>query len=159
MLTLNLCITTDLSFASVRFISDEMDMETSPMANFACMGDAGILRGDICCEASCGTCGGTGCAKRGNGAESCCTNKIEAAGKTCSETGMAPCIVDGELSFFPRRGDVVVGHHTCAGVNRSAIHACICITIVVGMSTQFFVDGQVIAVHLNLYSAFGACVP
>ncbi|CAM9864281.1 unnamed protein product [Pylaiella littoralis] len=76
-------------------MGDEMDMETSPMANFACMGDAGILRGDICCEASCGTCGGTGCAKRGNGAESCCTNKIEAAGKTCSETGMAPCIVDG----------------------------------------------------------------
>ena len=44
-------------------------------------------------QASCGTCGGVGCSKRGNGKLSCCTSYIRTAGKTCSVLDGAPCIV------------------------------------------------------------------
>ncbi|CAM9985894.1 unnamed protein product [Ectocarpus sp. 6 AP-2014] len=66
-----------------------------PETSFSCSSDAGILQGDICCEASCGTCGGTGCSDRGYGQDSCCTKNIAANGDKCSETGAAPCVVDG----------------------------------------------------------------
>ncbi|CAM9200699.1 unnamed protein product [Ectocarpus fasciculatus] len=55
----------------------------------------GVLKGDFCCFADCGTCGGTGCGDR-NGLN-CCTSDIT---DTCSATnGAAPCIVEGR--FFP----------------------------------------------------------
>eukprot|EP00752_Nemacystus_decipiens_P013321 g11797.t1 len=73
----------------------------TPAAGFSCTGDAGIAQGDICCEASCGTCGGSGCSGRGNGQLSCCTANIRAVGATCSETGAAPCIIDGDVTVTP----------------------------------------------------------
>eukprot|EP00903_Cladosiphon_okamuranus_P007850 g7592.t2 len=72
-----------------------------PTTGFSCSGDAGILKGDICCEASCGTCGGSGCSGRGNGQDSCCTKNIAANGETCSMKGTAPCIMDGEVVDGP----------------------------------------------------------
>ena len=51
-------------------------------------------------QASCGTCGGSGCSGRGNGQLSCCVLNIRQTGATCSETGAAPCILDGEWSPF-----------------------------------------------------------
>ncbi|CAM9986910.1 unnamed protein product [Ectocarpus sp. 6 AP-2014] len=72
-----------------------------PTTGFSCSGDAGIQQGDICCEASCGTCGGVGCSDRGNGQDSCCTKNISDNGETCSVTGAAPCIVDGDVVVDP----------------------------------------------------------
>ncbi|CAN0234859.1 unnamed protein product, partial [Scytosiphon promiscuus] len=54
----------------------------------------GILQGDVCCEASCGTCGGSGCSRRGNGQFSCCTSNIKDVGEICSEKKSSPCILD-----------------------------------------------------------------
>lgn len=48
----------------------------------------------------CGTCGGTGCASRGNDigltGDDCCAGKILASGRLCSVTGEAPCFIDGK---------------------------------------------------------------
>eukprot|EP00752_Nemacystus_decipiens_P004880 g4440.t1 len=74
---------------------------------FVCSGQTcdngliGVSQGDICCEASCGTCGGVGCSGRGNGQDSCCTKNIAANGETCSVKGAAPCIMDGDVAPTP----------------------------------------------------------
>eukprot|EP00903_Cladosiphon_okamuranus_P012680 g11859.t1 len=69
-------------------------VEEEDTEEFSCSGDAGILQGNVCCEASCGTCGGSGCSGRGNGQFSCCTRNIKDVGEMCSEKKSAPCIVD-----------------------------------------------------------------
>ncbi|CAN0569809.1 unnamed protein product, partial [Ectocarpus sp. 12 AP-2014] len=51
-------------------------------------------RGDVCCPASCGHCGGVGCDERG-AADECCTTEIMDYGQPCSVTGTAPCYLDG----------------------------------------------------------------
>ncbi|CAM9225226.1 unnamed protein product, partial [Ectocarpus fasciculatus] len=57
-------------------------------------GLAGYEKSGACCSVGCGTCGGEGCSQLGEGAESCCTSNIIAAGEPCSEKGAAPCVVD-----------------------------------------------------------------
>ena len=52
----------------------------------------GILSGDICCAASCGSCGGTGCGSRPGGASSCCTGSIRDSGRSC-DAYEPPCVV------------------------------------------------------------------
>ena len=49
-------------------------------------------------QAGCGECGGSGCSSRGSGldGDDCCQSNIKKNGDKCSETGTAPCIVDGE---------------------------------------------------------------
>lgn len=46
-----------------------------------------------CCVASCGQCGGVGCAEAGE-ASDCCALDIVEDGDPCSETGAAPCYID-----------------------------------------------------------------
>ncbi|CAN0380772.1 unnamed protein product, partial [Scytosiphon promiscuus] len=58
-------------------------------------GISGVQDDDICCDASCGTCGGTGCAKRPGGPDLCCIRRIAEAGMFCDTTNAAPCIIDG----------------------------------------------------------------
>ena len=55
----------------------------------------GIVAGDICCSASCGSCGGTGCGGRPGGASACCTSAIRGSGRSC-ETATAPCVIPEE---------------------------------------------------------------
>ena len=54
----------------------------------------GVQTDDICCSASCGTCGGRGCGSLPGGAPNCCAGYIQEAGELCSNTGEAPCIID-----------------------------------------------------------------
>ncbi|CAN0540270.1 unnamed protein product, partial [Ectocarpus sp. 8 AP-2014] len=49
----------------------------------------GVASGYYCCNAGCGTCGGTGCGTRGDG---CCAS--DAALSLCSATGMSPCLME-----------------------------------------------------------------
>ncbi|CAN0448423.1 unnamed protein product, partial [Scytosiphon promiscuus] len=53
-----------------------------------------ILNGDICCDTTCGTCGGSGCARRSGGSSSCCTGRIRESGIMRSDAMAGPCIVD-----------------------------------------------------------------
>ncbi|CAM9838955.1 unnamed protein product [Ectocarpus fasciculatus] len=53
-------------------------------------GVPGIEASGVCCEASCGQCGGSGCSSVGNGAGSCCTSTIRESGELC---GVAPCVL------------------------------------------------------------------
>ena len=46
----------------------------------------------ICCDSSCGTCGGIGCDSRSGGAKSCCSSNILSSGISCCESS-PPCIV------------------------------------------------------------------
>jgi len=52
----------------------------------------GVPGGTVCCAASCGTCGGTGCSARPGGAEACCTGPIVEAGQSCASAG-PPCVL------------------------------------------------------------------
>lgn len=53
----------------------------------------GIISGNVCCEASCGTCGGSGCGSRPGGAASCCTSSIQSSGRSCKRYP-PPCVID-----------------------------------------------------------------
>ncbi len=48
----------------------------------------------MCCPLSCGTCGGEGCSKLGEG---CCTSDVKDSGDLCSETKAAPCNIDDDV--------------------------------------------------------------
>ncbi|CAN0426327.1 unnamed protein product, partial [Scytosiphon promiscuus] len=56
-------------------------------------GISGVQLGDICCDASCGTCGGSGCFSREGGPDSCCSTVIRDAGVFCDTTLASPCII------------------------------------------------------------------
>eukprot|EP00752_Nemacystus_decipiens_P013623 g12081.t1 len=56
-------------------------------------GIPGILDGDTCCAAECGSCGGSGCSHRPGGEDSCCATAIRRAGVPCSSTGAGPCMM------------------------------------------------------------------
>lgn len=53
----------------------------------------GLGAGLACCEAACGSCGGTGCGSRPGGAESCCSGRISTSGRSCHAFA-PPCILD-----------------------------------------------------------------
>ncbi|CAM9886006.1 unnamed protein product, partial [Hapterophycus canaliculatus] len=44
-------------------------------------GLTGYEASKVCCPASCGSCGGSGCSKRGDG---CCTSDVKDSGVLCS---------------------------------------------------------------------------
>ncbi|CAM9725689.1 unnamed protein product [Ectocarpus sp. 8 AP-2014] len=69
---------------------DDDDDFSSPIELVCTNGVSGIESDGVCCEISCGQCGGAGCSSRGNGAESCCTSTILEVGEVC---GVAPCII------------------------------------------------------------------
>ena len=48
--------------------------------------------GKYCCLSECSACAGAGCGSFG---PECCASDIEASGNLCSETGEAPCLIDG----------------------------------------------------------------
>lgn len=68
---------------------------TSNTAAIPCSnGVSGIQSGDVCCSAECIKCGGSGCGRRPGGGEECCVGAISSSGIMCSDSGVAPCIVD-----------------------------------------------------------------
>ncbi|CAM9342877.1 unnamed protein product, partial [Scytosiphon promiscuus] len=69
----------------------------TPTTGFTC---DGVEKGDYCCSAGCGECGGSGCGDRGSGltAADCCQSSITGL---CSATGAAPCIIDGAAGPTP----------------------------------------------------------
>ncbi|CAN0064999.1 unnamed protein product [Pylaiella littoralis] len=76
---------------------------TPATTDFSCDGP---VKGDYCCSDGCVTCGGSGCNNRGSGTtgEDCCTSKILASGRVCSETGASPCLIDDRVAC----GDSVI---------------------------------------------------
>ena len=61
---------------------------------FCCNGLPGVQNGEVCCNLSCGTCGGTGCFERPGGRDNCCVANIQERGLLCSVSSAAPCIID-----------------------------------------------------------------
>eukprot|EP00752_Nemacystus_decipiens_P009556 g8536.t1 len=74
---------------------------TPTTGNTCSNGLAGYESSGVCCDQECGQCGGTGCSGLGPGGDSCCTKNIKDAGVGCSESGAAPCIIDGDLPTTP----------------------------------------------------------
>ena len=52
----------------------------------------GIIKNNICCLESCGTCGGLGCSLREGGGEGCCGGPIIESGLSCNVYN-SPCII------------------------------------------------------------------
>lgn len=77
---------------SRRVLFDTADDDGPECSN----GLAGYSEGEICCEESCGMCGGAGCKNFPGGKDSCCMGAIEDAGVMCADSGAAPCIMEGE---------------------------------------------------------------
>ena len=65
-----------------------------PAADPRC--ERGLSDGHVCCLASCGSCGGTGCDKRAGGGEGCCDGAIAAAARSC-DAHAAPCVIDRDF--------------------------------------------------------------
>ena len=56
----------------------------------------GIANGNICCAATCGQCGGSGCQNRPGGRAHCCSGTVRDSAVRCSQNGGAPpCVSDG----------------------------------------------------------------
>lgn len=55
----------------------------------------GIRSNNVCCMASCGICGGTGCSLRVGGANGCCGANILKTNHSCQES-VAPCVIPPE---------------------------------------------------------------
>merc|ERR1719373_585044 len=76
---------------------------TTPAPTSVCTQYGGILGGsDVCCNAGCSQCGGTGCYKAtidgfrrdyDTTTQSCCVNTIREKQKYCSKDGAAPCMI------------------------------------------------------------------
>jgi len=62
-----------------------------PMCELGIVGSSG-LGSNICCSASCGTCGGTGCGDLPGGSSSCCGTPILNSGVSC-DFESPPCII------------------------------------------------------------------
>lgn len=53
--------------------------------------EEGICRGSVCCLATCGQCGGSGCQRRPGGGPGCCMGVIRESGRDCRFVS-APCV-------------------------------------------------------------------
>ena len=62
-------------------------------------GFPGLEARGVCCTSGCPQCGGRGCGSQaqrvGLSASDCCAGRITSRGVLCSDSGMAPCIIDG----------------------------------------------------------------
>ena len=47
----------------------------------------------VCCDASCGTCGGQGCSRRSGGTDGCCLQHIGSSGVECTEIDQTRCVL------------------------------------------------------------------
>ncbi|CAM9420958.1 unnamed protein product, partial [Ascophyllum nodosum] len=58
----------------------------------------GIVASGVCCASGCPQCGGSGCGSQaqsvGLSASDCCVGRITSAGVLCSDSRMAPCIIE-----------------------------------------------------------------
>ncbi|CAM9675201.1 unnamed protein product, partial [Ectocarpus fasciculatus] len=81
---------------SYDFVSWDEDSIDDQLFTWCTNGVPGVesAGGEVCCPADCGQCGGVGCGEGGAG-DDCCTTEIMDYGYPCSETGTAPCYLDG----------------------------------------------------------------
>jgi hypothetical protein len=82
---------------------------------------SGIARGNVCCAASCGTCGGTGCSSRPGGTGACCTGAVWQSAPSCTYSG-PPCVLtDPQCVTGIQSGGVCCppGCGTCGGTGCS----------------------------------------
>lgn len=61
----------------------------------------GVIGGNVCCLARCGTCGGSGCSRRPGGASNCCGGAVLKSGRSCNEYP-APCIIEPQVATQPQ---------------------------------------------------------
>jgi hypothetical protein len=99
-----------------------MSASTDVCVNWDPTCSTGISSGsNVCCAASCGACGGSGCASRPGGGDACCLTNIRNDGVSCTESG-PPCVLsDPECKTGIRSGNVccAYGCGTCGGTGCS----------------------------------------
>eukprot|EP00403_Amphidinium_massartii_P035227 CAMPEP_0178437576 /NCGR_PEP_ID=MMETSP0689_2-20121128/35083_1 /TAXON_ID=160604 /ORGANISM="Amphidinium massartii, Strain CS-259" /LENGTH=537 /DNA_ID=CAMNT_0020059821 /DNA_START=42 /DNA_END=1651 /DNA_ORIENTATION=- len=77
---------------------------------------SGVRSGDgVCCAASCGRCGGSGCASLSGGAAACCRGTIRSSGRECQVAGDTGCLL-------PQEGICIdlVGQYSCSNTQQAS---------------------------------------
>lgn len=93
----------------LRFVVVSCQPDAPGLDSVCSNGLAGIEAHEVCCELSCGLCGGVGCGNvPGLSGDQCCVSIIEETGDLCSMTGAAPCRVDppGECLVCPHSSNL-----------------------------------------------------
>ena len=76
--------------------SHNADVYTWATTGSNCMHGIAGSRG-VCCAASCGQCGGSGCQNRPGGRAACCAGRVRDNAPACSDNGQqGPCVMDGQ---------------------------------------------------------------
>ena len=111
-------------------ISHRLNLTVRPVAHTAssfadC--SAGVLHPSsrVCCNATCGLCGGRGCSSRPGGAPQCCMPAILRTGRVCESRADVACILRGSSNYT--RGDLLRGvacSMQCQNASRCAISTC-----------------------------------
>ena len=104
--------TDSLAEAHNMVISHRLNLTVRPVEHTAssfadC--SAGVLHPSrrVCCNATCGLCGGRGCSSRPGGAPQCCMPAILRTGRVCESRADVACILRGSSSYT--RGDLLRG--------------------------------------------------
>jgi hypothetical protein len=84
---------------------------SSALADPTC--STGIPNGDVCCSASCGSCGGSGCGSRPGGASACCAGPITTANVSCSGSE-PPCVIQRSAGDPTCATGIAAGTACCA---------------------------------------------
>lgn len=63
--------------------------------------DGRLCTSEVCCPASCGVCGGTGCGERPGGQDNCCVGSILASGRKCNGMTSSSCIIQAATGERP----------------------------------------------------------
>ena len=67
-------------------------------ASSRCVGGLLSTHSTVCCPASCGICGGTGCATLPGGRASCCPATIRATARSCATPTDSSCVIASQVS-------------------------------------------------------------
>ena len=86
----------------------------------------GISNGNVCCAATCGQCGGSGCQNRPGGRAACCSGTVRDSAVRCQQNGgNPPCISDGN-AFTVEWADVPYyagGHAVNAPIGQQGMYS------------------------------------
>jgi len=69
-------------------------------------------RNDVCCNSSCGTCGGPGCSQRSGGVSQCCVRTIRDENRFCEDEFDVACKIPGVTTEGPTDDPVVTSVYT-----------------------------------------------
>ena len=86
----------------------------------------GLLSDDqsVCCQESCGRCGGSGCASLPGGRLGCCASRILSSSNCCSEGGGAPCVFSSAAADATAARELASARGDTRSLQRPPLSSC-----------------------------------